>query len=621
MPLGTALASGLQTFTTIRDEQRRSRLHDLQVEGATLRNYGMQRQNQFYDDTYDLRLNQQRSNTERAGWQAETDRLRMELQEQLNPLTVSLAEEKLTGQRLSNVGQSHQNRRLAADATVAERTVSSRINESVAKADKAGTDALEARRSHAQRVEEQIQGQLWNIVDANGGVPDEALHDPSFQAGALALLNTRFRDLLHDGQEVARIMRHESGGFMLMDNNGKPITQNRSSDPNDPVWVFGEGELYASLFGDNAGEASQNQANFEAMQAPHQQGFAQDMHRIERTRQADQAELEDLTGLLSEHGPALSDFQQVSGRLGEIEAETRRLQQRTAAQPNMDWQGQDPNAHRLDALGRERAALEQERSRLEQYLTEAGVDPQYMRNPDQLQGRIQTLGTALARNDAGGEAEQAAVERARGGLTDARAALRRGLDSEEYLTRLRGSGDSSLSLGAQQDARDHRMAPTETVDAFIDSVMQSAKDVVKQSGTRGGREFSDDARLAEVRNDLRRIFAVNPILMQQVHNDPEAHQRLLAAASDATTTQAHSGRSSAITLLSAMRGDDPAVTDAMQSALEDNELLRNHRLTPDDQLRLAEMVAERMREQTLRGGRLSKDAAIRLGTQDFLGSR
>ncbi len=259
MALDTALSSGLQAFTAVRGEQRKQQLYDLQTQGIELRNEGQRLNNQFERETFGFRLDQARGNAnfEMGRGRTALSEARQEEEIEQRGLRVSQEQEKDRYERNRANYWGSTAAEAASDARVALNTEESRADKIRSEAERAYQEALQAgigTRGDAARVFG--AGLVQKLGDRS--IP-EALNDTSIQGDIVALLEVQFDNLLSEGQRVAGLVYdEEAGGYMVAtqmpDGSTKPITENRSSDPDDPVMVFSPDEVEGTLLGESVGD-------------------------------------------------------------------------------------------------------------------------------------------------------------------------------------------------------------------------------------------------------------------------------------------------------------------------------------------------------------------------------
>ena len=256
MPLANGLASAVDTFVAVRNENRRSQLHDLKVEGAGLVNEGRRMDNTFARESYGARLRQEQGAAE---WQTGRGRVaqsqaRTDEQIEDEGLLVNQERQKTRYERNRANYWDSRSVSAASDARVSSNTEQARIDTQRSKADKAFQDALSAARGNRNGVVKGLRAELNNVV-GNRSL-SEAVRDERFQANVVPLLEIEYEDYLSPGQTIEGLVSMGPGQFgvaaRMPDGSIKPITTNRSADPDDSVLVISEDEVAAFVLGAGA---------------------------------------------------------------------------------------------------------------------------------------------------------------------------------------------------------------------------------------------------------------------------------------------------------------------------------------------------------------------------------
>lgn len=466
MPLGTALASGLQAYTAVRDEGRRSRLHDLQVQNYELRNEAQGLNNMFADESYGYRLDQERGlSTQRLadGRRAEADAT---VAEGTVDSRIGQQEEQWRYERNRANYWGSQATTAASDARVATSTEGSRIDKIHSDADY----AFERARSQGADTREKLTGEMHRTLrDLIGDrTLDEAMQDDDVQAHAVVALEAQFDHLLSDGQRVVGIIPVEGGysvATRMPDGTIAPITENRSSDPDDNPIVFSEDVVAGTLLGPEGAEAMQRTRQDRLVRGTHaDQGFAAGQ-ALGEERASAEGRIEGADQRLEEHEQAIPALSQlgsqrrgVAGRIHTLEE--RRTRGIGSARANA------PLDAEIEELEAELAAIDSNLSALQATHGESlGFTPDVHREVvDQAQNRISALDATAERQGQEWAARDAAMQR------DIQAGV---VERSEALSNLRETGDYRTSRENQQSRRDDQ---TERFREVADRVERRLKD-------------------------------------------------------------------------------------------------------------------------------------------------
>lgn len=555
------LSSALDTFIGIREETRRQRLADLQMESYRLRNEGFRLDNRFDRETYDDRLRQESGDADYREGLARKAGADATVAEGTVDSRIGLEAQKLSteAQRTSywgaNASKAH------SDATVAASTVQSRIDEARAKAREAGAKADIAARNNEVDATDLLAEEATQILGDRSF--DEALMDPTFQARGIARIQRMYNDQLHEGQEVAGIIPTDNGMYALatvMDGKLVPITENRSSDPNDAVVLFSRDEAMAAVLGKQADDGRVNNAQNRLID---DDVYSEASNRLSQAEQARNDLEAQVAGSEEKYHQGVADSQrsdQIAVSLASLKAERDSLAPATS-----DWRGVSAaNRSKLNALDEQIEALEEEQADLTSY-TRA--------DHEQVQERASArLSELPSEADVLRDAE---VERRR--LRDVRTAS--GGDGLAALNNRRATGD------ATQSATD-RKAQLGVNEAEDKAFTTAVDDIVGALDT--DESFVGEQELAA---SLRGVAADNPELVRMLREGtPEQRSGATAMLHSAALTQANSGIDAQIAINSMLRYNNPAITQAFADVVDD-DFWRGNRHKPEDRYRVAERVA------------------------------
>lgn len=562
MSLAQGLSSALDTFLTVRDENRRSQTHKLQVEGHTLRNEGMRLSNRFDRETYDDRVGVEAATRDRADSLAGIERARLEVEEYLTPFKKQEgeADAAYAVNRAHTEGQ--RGRYWSSQASQQERSEDANVSAAWDQARSAEANAGSAELKLDQERLADVQNKLADRAEALGSVT-EAIHDQEFNGWASGLANTLYRHHLHDGQKVSRIVPVE-GGYGLVDNNGKPITVGRSSDPDDPVLVLSEGEVIAGLFGDATGDAVQA----EAQHGQAQDAYASEAERIEQevNNQVAGAErtLRSLGGV-EEAKDAASTLEREALKLrGRIHT----LEERKVRGFGSDEANKELNSE-IDELETQLKGIDSNLAALGE--THGGVvdlpEEEIRRRRGNAQEVIDTAPEALDRGIGMLENDYSRAQRAAFADPDL------SLSDAAYNSLGRGptAASESPSERTERQAEDakNQQSITEVVDSEVDRVFKSFETEAAAIPTKDGRRASTQEDIQRVRRSAEAFLSRNDRARDALLGPTGDVYRMRSILSLASEASIHSGGDVGTRLDGILAGRNPEVIDAVAQFADD----------------------------------------------------
>lgn len=390
MPLGTALSSGLQAFTAVRGEQRKAQLHNLQTEGLSLRNEGQRLANRFETDTYDDRIRHTRRTADNTDAIASVNEWKLMYEQDTYDMRVDQQRHNTR-----NAANNANNSGYIAGQNALKLDSMGRTHETGITATNAQNQAITAEsRGRVQQANQQYFTRALTPILASSQTPDELFHNPeAMGAYAQEAENVYGDELRAEYGDSARILApiYENGMVtILIDENGdgSPDLAGRQV-PLDQFLMEAHGEDRGRQeflrLTQNEDYVRSIQAQGEQRMASDEEGLQTAQGNVERLQgqsdtvgyynqqlaelEAERAELQQSGGFggdVGEYGVTspLAPRMQNNDRIDEIDATIANLREGAAALGVTDYLG---NQNRFDAaLAHDQEQVDRLSSRLEQ---------------------------------------------------------------------------------------------------------------------------------------------------------------------------------------------------------------------------------------------------------------
>lgn len=575
--LNAGLSSALGMYTTLRDENRKSKLFELQSERYGLLNDGSRLDNNLKRETFDSKVGLADAQHDAARYLAEGRLQSNEFDAELQPYKVSQAK----NQSSYYGGLSS---KAWADATVANNTIGSRTAKSAREADKAAFDARTAGHKADEAQLDSIQRQMSDALgpDVTDGEVALAMRDPNslVSQGMVKLANLKYGDQVSRGGKGYKMVGFQDMGDgtfvpMVQRPDGKiaPRTVNGTAAEDegakdDPVERFSIKELRNLALGnDYAGVVSENTANADLVQGavartvqPRAAEAQQQLDSLAAQRDAipqrveastkGQADLAALENAVDEATRSFNKASTLAEGVSPLPFSFARSEEDVA-----NLKARDQAAEELEAR---KAELEQYRKQLEEQghmLTPEEAE----KMADALDEQITSTKSSLAGL---GQEYQQQVGR---GMT----AIRAGQTPDDVQASLMSGLPVGTTPASTKAVREEQEGQTETVLSMLDNVDEMLGESVSATKTGKDRVWAQE-RASQTSNALRTFVGTSPIVAELVQS-PEGRLRLDAAMRQAASEQAGGGANAAV-VLNGLLGGYSAEAIAVGSDIFDNEV-------------------------------------------------